>query len=365
VGGRHRFAITGAGAFRLDVAGRAVFDGVNRVEGDFAAAFLDPPSEVVEVDVAAGGPVDVTLTHAVVRGLPLPFVSFALGHADPTAEPEALLAEAAAAAAGAGVAIVVVGTTGETEREGADRTTLALPGRQDELVRRVAAANPRTVVVVNAGSPVEMPWADDVAAVLLAWFPGQEGGAALADALLGRVEPGGRLPTTWPARLADCPVANVTPAGGALAYDEGVFIGYRAWERAPVAPAFWFGHGLGYTTWTYESAAFTAGGTGEELGVLRVLLRNDGRRAGREVVQAYLAPRDAGPDRPRRWLAGFATVSAAPGETAEAVVAIPRRAAETWDAAAGAWRLRPGAYAIETGRSAADHRLVTPIEVTS
>jgi beta-glucosidase len=366
VGGRHRLAVTGAGAFRLEVAGREVFDGENRVDdaGDPAAAFLDPPTRVVEVELAAATPVDVSLRHTVVPGPPLPFVSFALGHADPAVDPETLLAEAAAAAAGADVAVVVVGTTEEVEHEGADRTALALPGRQDDLVRRVAAANPRTVVVVNAGSPVEMPWADEVAAVLLAWFPGQEGGAALADALLGRVEPGGRLPTTWPARLADCPVANVMPVDGVLAYDEGVFIGYRAWERAAVPPAFWFGHGLGYTTWTYESAAFAPAASSGDLGVVRVRVRNDGPRAGREVVQAYLAPREAGPDRPGRWLAGFATVSAAPGESAEAVIAVPRRAAETWDAAAGAWRLRPGAYAIEAGRSAADRRLATPIEVT-
>jgi beta-glucosidase len=261
------------------------------------------------------------------------------------------------------VAVVVVGTTEETEREGADRETLALPGHQDELVRRVAAANPRTVVVVNAGSPVEMPWSADVAAVLLAWFPGQEGGVALADVLLGRVEPGGRLPTTWPVRLADCPVTSVTPEDGVLSYDEGVFIGYRAWERSSAAPAFWFGHGLGYTTWTYESAAF-APADGDTLGVLRVRVRNDGPRAGREVVQAYLAPREPDPERPRRWLAGFATVSAAPGEAAEVEIAVPRRSAETWDVPAGAWSLRAGAYAIETGRSLDDRRLVTPIEIS-
>ena len=364
--GSHRLAVTGAGAFRLEVAGREVFDGVNETGEDDgpAAGFLSPPVRVVEVELAAGAPVGVSLRHTVPHGLPLPFVSFALGHASPAAEPEVLLAAAAAAAADADVAIVVVGTTEETEHEGADRSTLALPGHQDDLVRRVAAANPRTVVVVNAGSPVEMPWADQVAAVLLAWFPGQEGGAALADVLLGRAEPGGRLPTTWPARLADCPVVDVTPTGDALSYHEGVLIGYRAWERTDAAPAFWFGHGLGYTSWTYETAAFTQGGPAERLGVLRVRLRNDGPRAGREVLQAYLAPVAADPERPERWLAGFATVSAGPRETVEAEIVVPRRAAETWDVAAGAWRLRPGAYALETGRSVADRRLVTPIEVT-
>ena len=122
-----------------------------------------------------------------------------------------MLAEAVAAAAGADTAVVVVGTTERVESEGFDRTDLRLPGRQDELVARVAAANPRTVVVVNAGSPVELPWREEVAAVLLTWFPGQEAGAALADVLLGAAEPGGRLPTTWPARLADAPGARDHP----------------------------------------------------------------------------------------------------------------------------------------------------------
>ena len=169
---------------------------------------------------------------------------------------------------------MVVGTTDEVESEGFDRTTLALPGRQDELVRRVAAVNPRTVVVVNAGSPVELPWADDVAAVLLTWFPGQEAGHALADVLLGVTEPGGRLPTTWPVRAEDCPVLSTTPVDGALPYDEGVFIGYRAWQRTGVAPrGTRSGTGSGYTTWAYESVAVD----GRDV---TVTVRNTGDAAG-------------------------------------------------------------------------------------
>ena len=124
---------------------------------------------------------------------------------------------------------MVVGTSEDVESEGFDRTSLALPGRQDELVRAVAAANPRTVVVVNAGSPVELPWRDEVSAVLVSWFPGMEFGNALADVLLGAVEPGGRLPTTWPAALADAPVLEVTPTDGRLEYTEGLDIGHRAY----------------------------------------------------------------------------------------------------------------------------------------
>ena len=144
------------------------------------------------------------------------------------------------------------------------------------------AVNPRTVVVVNSGSPVEMPWRDEVAAVLLSWFPGQEGGAALADVVTGAYEPGGRLPTTWGAP-ADAPVAQVVPTDGELPYNKGVFIGYTAWEKAGRTPAYPFGHGLGYTDWTYES--LEVHGT-----TLKVRVRNWGQRAGREVVQVYLTP---------------------------------------------------------------------------
>ncbi|CAM5257074.1 Thermostable beta-glucosidase B [Streptomyces microflavus] len=149
----------------------------------------------------------------------------------------------------------VVGTTERVESEGFDRTDLKLPGHQDALVHAVAAVNPRTVVVVNSGSPVELPWRNEVAAVLLSWFPGQEAGHALADVLRGQEEPGGRLPTTWPVALADVPVSATTPTNGELPYTEGVFIGYRAWEKAGTAPAYAFGHGLGYTTWEYENDA--------------------------------------------------------------------------------------------------------------
>jgi beta-glucosidase len=256
----------------------------------------------------------------------------------------------------------VVATTPDVESEGFDRRSLALPGRQDELVARVAAANPRTVVLVNTGSPVLMPWADDVAAILLTWFPGQEAGAALADVLLGAAEPGGRLPTTWPRRTEDLPVLSTTPTHGTLAYDEGVFIGYRAWQRAGVEPLFPFGHGLGYTTWAYESVR-VVGGLG--LGLAEVTLRNTGQRAGREVVQVYLAPATSGPgpfplDRPARWLAGFAVAEAGPGEPVTVRVPLPERAVQVWD---GGWRTVPGSYAVEAAHSVADRRVTTTIEV--
>jgi beta-glucosidase len=373
VGGAHEFAVHGSGVFTLAVGGVTVFDGpVFPEDADLASAFLHPTERRVAVDLTAGAPVEVVLTQHIPAGGMTEFVSFTLGHAAPGPDPDELIAEAVRVAAGADVAVVVVGTTEEVESEGFDRVSLALPGRQDELVTRIATANPRTVVVVNAGSPVEMPWAQDVAAILLTWFPGQEAGAALADVLLGEAEPGGRLPTTWPRRTADCP--GVDPADGVLAYDEGVFVGYRAWERTGLMPLFPFGHGLGYTTWAYESLAVEPGGglgdgSGGGLGTAVVTVRNTGSRAGREVVQVYLGP--AAPDasalgpaasetgRPARWLAGFAAVSAAPGEAVTVRVPLPERAAQVWD---GGWRTVSGAYRVEAAHSIADRRISTTIE---
>ncbi|MBE1532468.1 beta-glucosidase [Actinomadura algeriensis] len=354
-GGTHRLEVQGLGRFRLEVDGEVLFDGVIEPESDDVfAAFMFPPPRTVPVEVEAGREVAVRLVHTMPDGPagPVPAVSFTLAHREPTAPEDELMERAVAAASAADVAVVVVGTSGEVESEGFDRTSLRLPGRQDELVARVAAANPRTIAVINAGSPVELPWRGDVAALLLTWFPGQEGGHALADVLLGDREPGGRLPTTWPAELADCPVSDVTPVDGVLRYDEGVFVGYPAWDRAGTEPAFAFGSGLGYTTWAYEHAGYADG-------ELTVRVRNTGDRPGREVVQAYLAPAEPGPDRPARRLAGFAVAEAGPGEDATVVIAIPRRAAEVW--ADDGWRLIPGDYRLDTGHSIDDLRLSTPL----
>ncbi|MEV7597038.1 glycoside hydrolase family 3 C-terminal domain-containing protein [Kitasatospora sp. NPDC089797] len=361
--GRHRLAVRGVGRFRLEADGEVLFDGTLLPEGeDPAAAFLNPPEHRVEWELAADREVEVALTYTVPQtggfaGFGL--VSFTLGHAAPSVSAEELIEQAVAAARAAEVAVVVVGTTEEVESEGVDRTDLRLPGRQDELVARVAAANPRTVVVVNAGAPVLMPWRDSVAAVLLGWFPGQQAGEALADVLLGTVEPAGRLPTTWPAEEADVPVREVTPTDGRLDYTEGLFIGYRAWQRrAGAAPAYWFGAGGGYTRWSYEGLeARLTEGSADTLAEVAVRVRNTGDRPGREVVQVYLATDGSDPSRPDRQLAGFAVVEAAPGAVATARITVPRRAVQTWDTAARTWRTTPGVHTVEAGPNAGDRPL--------
>ncbi|MFB7546246.1 glycoside hydrolase family 3 protein [Streptomyces sp. NPDC056154] len=359
--GEHVFGTRGTGALTLTVAGETLYDEVHRVTGstDPGEAFFGNPLERGRITLTAGEPVEVSLRQipdTLGEDAPISGVSFALCHLGPRRDPGELIAEAVEAARGADTAIVVVGTTERVESEGFDRTDLRLPGHQDDLVRAVAAVNPNTVVIVNSGSPVELPWREEVSAVLLSWFPGQEAGHALADVLLGAEEPGGRLPTTWPVALADVPVSNTRPTDGELRYEEGVFVGYRAWEKAGTAPAYPFGHGLGYTTWEYES--LTAGPDSAT-----VRLRNTGTRPGAETVQLYLAPRDDTAERPVRWLAGFARVEAAPGESVEAVIALERRAYEIWDETAYDWTPVPGTYEVQAARSLGDVRLTAAVEV--
>ncbi|MGI5198438.1 glycoside hydrolase family 3 protein [Streptomyces sp. CA-288835] len=356
--GAHTFGIKGLGAFTLTIDGTTYFDDVQRPESDDRfESFLRAPTPRAQAELIAGEPVDVSLTYvlALPEGMPMPVVTFTLAHREPQRDPDELIAEAVEAARAADTAVVVVATTELVESEGFDRKDLRLPGRQDDLVRAVAAANPNTVVVVNSGSPVELPWRDEVAAVLLDWFPGQEGGAALADVLTGAYEPGGRLPTTW-GSLTDAPVTQVTPVDGELPYSEGVFIGYRAWQKEGRTPSYAFGHGLGYTDWTYESVKV-------EGSTVTVRVTNSGARAGREVVQVYLAPTETDPERPVRWLAGFAGVEAGPGETVEVSVELPRRAFEIWEETAGSWAFVKGSYEVEAGRSIADLRVTTTIDV--
>jgi beta-glucosidase len=357
--GTHALSIRGIGEFRLVAGDRKLFDDAVWPEStDLATLFLAPPENRFELELAEGETVDVSLGHHVTLAPGFAVVSLTLGYSEPMASADDLLAEAERVAAANDVAVVVVGTTSEVESEGFDRTSLALPGRQDELVRRVAAANPRTIVVVNAGSPVELPWADDVAAVLLTWFPGQEAGHALADVLLGAVEPGGRMPTTWPVREQDCPILDTTPVDGVVAYDEGVFIGYRAWDRGTVAPRYPFGHGLGYTSWAYQSMAI-------EGRRVTVTMRNTGERPGREVVQCYVGPVDApdtcGVGRPRRWLAGFAVATAGPGAETAVAIDLPDRTFQIW--ADGGWRTVGGRYEIIAAHSIAEPRLAGELTV--
>jgi beta-glucosidase len=360
--GRHVIGVAGVGVLRVAVDGVRLAEVTTLPPREVVEAFSRPPELRVPLVLQAGQEVEVRVEHLPeVRAHGTGFVAMRLGIA-PDPEEEELLAAAVEAAAAADVAVVVVGSAEGTESEGYDRESLALPGRQDELVRRVAAANASTVVVVNSGMPVLMPWVDEVAAVLQVWFPGQAFGEALADCLTGAVEPGGRLPVSVPRTESDSPVLRAHPEAGELPYAEGLLVGYRGYDRGGIEPLFRFGHGLGYTDWHYESMVAAAGSVaaGEDLSVV-VSVRNSGGRAGREVVQVYLEGPDDDPGRPLRALAAFATVSAGPGDRAEARLTVPARSFARFDEGRGDWVWQQGNYTLHAGRSSGDLRLRTEV----
>jgi beta-glucosidase len=360
VTGPHLIGVAGVGHLTLTVDGVVAADTVTPVPADPVQTMTRPGEVRAVADLQAGQEAEIRLDFQPADGVDAP-LAVSLGIAADEDE-DTMIAEAVQAAARSAAAVVIVGSAVAAESEGFDRETLALPGRQDELVTRVAAVNPRTAAVVNAGMPVLMPWAGDVAAVIYAWLPGQAMGEALADVLLGRAEPGGRLPVTLPARESDSPVLHAVPRDGRIDYAEGLLIGYRGYDAAGITPMFPFGHGLGYTQWAYESASLDGPGPppGEDVRV-RVAVRNTGSRPGREIVQAYVASPVAGAGRPARVLGAFAAVSAAPGERAEVVLAVPARAFAVWDPVAGGWTWPPGTFTVEVGRSSRDLRLGVPV----
>jgi beta-glucosidase len=321
--------------------------------------FSQPPELRVPIRLEAGREIDVRVEFRPEKR----FVTLRLGIA-PQLDDEQLIEEAARAASASDVAVVVIGSAEGTESEGSDKSSMVLPGRQDDLVRRVAAANPNTVVVVNAGMPVLMPWADQVAAVIQVWFPGQAFGEALADTLLGVVEPSGRLPVTVPRNEADSPVLHAHPEAGDLIYQEGLLVGYRGYDRSGIEPHFAFGHGLGYADWTYEAIVPDAGSiTANEDLTCAVTVRNVSQRAGREVVQLYVEGPDHDPARPVRVLAAFASLSAEAGAAAIAQLTVPSRLFKHFDESTRAWVSDPGTYTLRAGRSSSDLRLNAMVAV--
>ena len=354
------------------------------------------------VECVAGEPVEfaVKWRTAAENG----FAALRIGVRPP--DPADLFEQAVAAAEAADLAVVVVGTNDEWETEGFDREFMELPGEQDRLVEAVVAANRNSVVVVNAGSPVAMDWAADdhdapAPAVVTSFFAGQEQAEAMVDVLLGVSDPGGRLPTTYPKRLADTPAVDhhepTRPDDGPpqQRYEEGLFIGHRHYERAGVEPRFWFGHGLSYgdASWGEATASATSiaaaaladvvpgsadpdgvgaqdeaspdagSASGSDGGTItvEVPVTTSGDRGSTVVVQGYVAPIDAPVERPARELKAWAKLHVAPGATETATLHFGESAFHHWDLDAGSWTVAPGDYDLVVARSAspdAEHQRI-------
>ena len=264
--------------------------------------------------------------------------------------------------------VVAAGFDPSTEAEGAERT-FQLPPAQDELIRAMAAANRNTVVVVTSGGNFDMQgWLDRVPALVEAWYPGQEGGTALAEILFGDTNPSGRLPATFEKRFEDDPAFGhhfPEPGTRRVLYEEGVFVGYRGYEKNGVTPQFPFGYGLSYTTFKYGGLALTPEKTSDGNVLVSFDVTNTGTRAGADVAQVYVGDGHARVPRPPKELKGFVKVSLQPGETRRVTVELNRRSFSYYDVKAKQWQADPGVFEILVGRSSADIQLRGPLTLTA
>lgn len=273
-----------------------------------------------------------------------------------------LMEEAVAAARGADVALVFAGTSDAIETEGADRVSIDMPEGQDALIDAVITANPRTIVVLMTGAPVLMPWAGKIPAIVESWFGGQEAGGAIADVLFGDAVPSGKLPVTFPTSWKDCPAFPTYPeSDGKTSYAEGIFVGYRHFDKAGITPAFAFGHGLSYTTFSYGPLSVVPAGNCRFVATLEIT--NSGGRPAAEVVQLYVSDPAASVPRPPRELKAFAKVFLAPGEKKAVTMLLGDSAFTFFDPASRRWVLEPGKFELQAGSSSRDIRSTASIEI--
>jgi len=346
--GVHALGVAGRGRFRLYVGDALLIDEWDSKDGEDTG-----PRDILcncEIDLTAGRGVDVRFEYAKTANPASVRLEWRQPHVpDP-------VAAAAEVARQADVAVVCAGVSNSYEGGLMDRVSLDLPGEQDRLIREVARANPNTVVVLMNGTPVNMvPWLDDVPAVLEAFYPGQEGGNAVARVLFGDVNPSGKLPDTFPRCLEDTPTWGNYPGDGTVVhYREGVFVGYRHYATRGVEPLFPFGHGLSYTTFEYSDLrlsppALQADGTLE----VSVDVTNTGDRAGKEVVQLYVRDLESSVERPLRELKGFEKVLIEPGQTRTVTFTLTREDLSFFDAKANRWVAESGAFEVMVGGSSA------------
>jgi beta-glucosidase len=345
--GRYQFRIQASGQCQL------LLDGTSIAHTD-----PDRPGEpaIVHADLTAGRRYIVTVEWAKPEDVSSREIRMLCAF-DPLPDDDDRLERAIALAASCDVALVFAGMPKGFESEGHDRPHMSLPGQQDELIHAVARANSRTVVVLNCGSPVEMPWAANVDGIVLAYYPGQEGGNAIVDVLTGEANPSGKLPISLPIRYQDNPTYINFPGTREVRYGEGIFVGYRYYEAKGVEPLFPFGHGLSYTSFVYDDLVVpTQVGAGESFDV-SVTISNTGDRPGEEVVQLYVRDRVSTLARPVKELKGFRKVRLSSGEQTRVTFTLDDRALAFYDPLAARWVVEPGEFDVLVGSSSSDIRL--------
>jgi beta-glucosidase len=360
--GSYTFSLVSAGLSRLFIDGREVIE--NWTQQSSGGEYFGFGSTEVQAVVSLEAGHEYLLTLEFARSEASLLAAVRLGVLPPV--PADAIERAARLAAASDVAIVCVGFGGEWQSEGFDRPDMELPGQQNELVKQVAAANPRTIVVLNTGSPITMPWLEQVAAVTQAWYPGQECGNAIADVLFGDVTPSGKLPQTFPECVEDNPAyLNFPGENGKVYYGEGLFVGYRYYDKKRIAPLFPFGFGLSYTMFSYSPLRLSAQEIKpDDTLQVSVDVTNTGLRAGKEVVQLYVRDEQARLQRPEKELKGFAKVHLEPGECKTVTLSIGRSALAYYDDRAHQWIAEAGTFDVLVGASSQDIRATARFVLT-
>jgi beta-glucosidase len=255
------------------------------------------------------------------------------------------------------VAIVVVGSSDNYETEGEDRPSMKLTGKQDKLIESILNVNKNTIVIMNTGSPIEMPWIDRCPAVLQVWLPGQEYGNALSNVLFGNVNPSGKLPVTFPKRIEDNPSFGYYPGEDKVIYNEGIYVGYRHYDTRKVEPLFPFGHGLSYAEFDYKELECPKQVQSLDNIELSFSVQNTGKVKGQEVVQCYVRDISSSLDRPLKELKEFQKISLLPGESKMVNLSLDKSSFSFFDDHINKWIIEPGDFEILIGSSSKDIRL--------
>jgi beta-glucosidase len=359
--GVYSFSLLGNGQYRLYIDGQVLIDHWSAKHEDTTP--WEEREKKAQINLDADKSYDFKIDYSWEGSTP--WRQLRIGCLPPV--PTSMMQEAVELAKRSDVAILVAGLSKEWESEGFDRIDMDLCGEQAELIARVASANPNTIVVLNVGSPVQMPWLGQVKAVLQSWYLGQETGNAIADILFGDVNPSGKLPTTFSKRLEDNPAyINYPGENGKVLYGEGLFVGYRYYDKKDVVPQFPFGYGLSYTTFKYSNLRINNDrfGPGDTIQV-SVDVTNAGSRAGMEIVQLYVRDIQSSLVRPIKELKGFTKVALEPGMTTTATFILNQESLAFYNDARKAWVTEAGEFELMVGSSSRDIHLTGRFEWTS
>ncbi len=360
--GVHEFGLMSAGLSRLLIDGKQVVDNwASQSPGDSFYSFGSTERRG-NVELEEGRSYAIQIDFLRQKKQLVPGVQFGLV----PPHPDNMMERAINAASEADAAILIVGTNSDWETEGNDRLDIRLPGDQENLIREALKVNPNTVIVMNAGSAVDMPWLEDAAALLYAWFPGQEFGNALSDVLFGHTSPSGRLPCTFPKRLEDTPAFTCYPGeNDEVLYGEGLFVGYRWYDKRKIAPLFPFGYGLSYTRFAYENLVAPTKSDLQGPVVVTVDVKNTGDVASQEVVQLYVSDSECRLVRPIKELKRFEKVELTPGQQKTVTFSLEERDFSFWDPRAQTWVVEPGKFTVLVGSSSQDIHLAANIAIGS